>query len=215
MSFRKIDGIFQWSITENKLLSNGQIKPENLIDWKKSSGFSVTDSTVREGIDYHTLTYEHRGINLDRLEAPSGFTVTGVRFQMHNGNLNLEIRITEFDFNTGLLSSAHEWISNKHIKRTEINLIQPGIPTIYVRHYFPHTEPITGARFITFQPTDIDKDIAQHTVPFIADSLLRDKNEAYLLSGIGISWMKAETTGGVIVPKMVAYNFQKYIETLY
>lgn len=213
MAIRKINGIFQWSVTENKLLTYGQIQQDTMPIWKSSSNFRVTDPNMNDGIDYHMLTYAHRGINLDTLEVPHGSTITGIRFQIHNGNLNLEIRATEFDFNTGLLYGIHEWISNKYSHRVKIELTKPGIPA-KLGSTFVNRKPISETNhFITFQPTDIDKDISQHTVPFISDSLLRN-DEAFLLSGVGVSWMNIEGTGGIIVPKMVAYKYANHIEVL-
>jgi len=213
VAIRKLNGMFQWSITDNKLLMNGQIQQDAKPIWKTTSEFRITDSKVKDGIDYHTLTYERRGINLDTLEVPYGTAITGIRFQIHNGNLNLEIRVTEFDFNTGLLTGTHEWISNKYTQRFEIELNKPGIPSKLSSHLYTNTKPISGSNhFILFQPTDVDKDISQHTVPFIADGLLRNENEAYLLSAVGISWINIEATGGIIVPNMVAFNYADYIK---
>lgn len=200
-------------MTEGKLLTNGQIR--QLATPKTSSSFRITDPKIKDGIDYHRLTYESRGINLDTLEVPIGSTITGIRFQMHNGNLNLEIRSTEFDLHTGLLYGTHEWISNKYSQRHEIELNKPGIPSKAGSDDFANAKQISGSnQFILFQPTDIEKDISQHTVPFISSSFLMNYDESFLLSGIGVSWMNVKGTGGIIVPKMVAYNFANHIDVL-
>lgn len=64
--------------------------------------FSITDADVKNGVDYHTLTYEKRSINLDTVVAPAGKIVTGVRFHaLDDGTLTIQIRCTDFDYVAG------------------------------------------------------------------------------------------------------------------
>lgn len=64
--------------------------------------FEINDADIKNGIDYHTLTYENRRINLDTVTAPPGKLVTGIRFHVTNdGYLTIEIRATDFNYVTG------------------------------------------------------------------------------------------------------------------
>ena len=55
----------------------------------KNRSYAVTASV--DGRDYHTLTYEERGLDLDSLVAPTSHVVTGVRFRKLGGHVNLEV----------------------------------------------------------------------------------------------------------------------------
>lgn len=64
--------------------------------------FSMDSAGVQNGVDYHTLSYKNRKINLDTVLAPAGQVVTGVRFHVLNdGTLTIQIRATDFDYETG------------------------------------------------------------------------------------------------------------------
>lgn len=64
--------------------------------------FNINSKGVQNGVDFHTLTYERRSINLDAVLAPAGKIVTGVRFHaLDNGVLTIQIRATDFDYETG------------------------------------------------------------------------------------------------------------------
>lgn len=64
--------------------------------------FNIDSAGVRNGVDFHTLTYQKRSINLDTVYAPAGTIVTGVRFHaLDDGTLTIQIRATNFDYETG------------------------------------------------------------------------------------------------------------------
>lgn len=65
--------------------------------------FSIDSADVKNGIDYHTLTYSKRKINLDTVQAPAGHIITGVRFHaLDDGTLTIQARATAFDYKTGM-----------------------------------------------------------------------------------------------------------------
>lgn len=85
--------------------------------WK----FSIDSPEVVNGVDYHTLTYQKRSINLDTVLAPAKKIVTGVRFHaLDDGVLTIQIRCTDFDYETGELNNLHAHctlcILNENIK---------------------------------------------------------------------------------------------------
>jgi len=46
-----------------------------------------SDSTI------FSMSYEQRALDMDRLEAPTGHVVTGIRLRSLGGHLNLEIQV--------------------------------------------------------------------------------------------------------------------------
>lgn len=69
--------------------------------------FKIDDRNIQNGVDYHKLTWEKRALNLDTVIAPINKVVTGVRFQlMADQHLTLEIRATDFNYETGMLFYA-------------------------------------------------------------------------------------------------------------
>lgn len=62
------------------------------------------------------LTYDRRSIDLDDLQTDeSNYAVTGVRFRLIEGHLNLQVRFSKFNFETGQLINPKEnsyWKSN-------------------------------------------------------------------------------------------------------
>lgn len=69
---------------ERKLLSFGKLKPTNNYfhfnypTWNRSTPkINLNDPNIKDGIDYHTLTYKNRSINFDTIILPQGHVVTG------------------------------------------------------------------------------------------------------------------------------------------
>lgn len=72
----KIGRVFHLQISEGTLMERGHVMPGR---WVPVQKFDPTDSGIQEGVDYHTLTYEKRAIDLDELDSPIGSIMTGVR----------------------------------------------------------------------------------------------------------------------------------------
>lgn len=114
--------MIQFIIAESTLLPYGQIDTTIKNADGETSGltndryvsheeFEINDSGVKDGIDYHTLTYESRRVNLDAVTAPPGKLVTGVRFHVTNdGRLTVQIRATDFNYVSGKCAT----IVNRH-----------------------------------------------------------------------------------------------------
>jgi len=65
----------------------GELNPRGLINessrrWIEVPGseFSYQNKTLKDGVDYHTLTYEARIIDIDNVIAPENMVVTGKIF---------------------------------------------------------------------------------------------------------------------------------------
>lgn len=163
----------------------------------------------QNGVDYFTLTREHRSINLDTIFLPLNKVVTGIRFQMNdNHRLIIEIRATDFDYETGMLLNLEQsaWIKhtdnriNEH--RQEITIDEPDSPTrtTNIQERFN-----SNNKFITFRSTDIKKDLSQLTVPFI-ESVPLEASEPRPLSGVGLYYKGEKGYGGYIAVKLITYD---------
>lgn len=213
VALKKFQGIFHLMITERELKPYATLNTTdpswhtfNSLDY-----FSIHDSLIRENIDYHTLTWENRSINLDTVEVPTGKVVTGVRFRVIDGAITLQVRGTEFDFTTGKLKNVGNsvWYVSDKKERTEIILEEPDIPTNSVEKSIPN---IDSDRFIRFGPSDKFKDLSQTTVPFI-DSQLVESHNPTPLSGIGLYHKSFPGYGGFVAPKIRNYNLGPHIVT--
>ncbi|XP_037049797.1 uncharacterized protein LOC119084060 isoform X1 [Bradysia coprophila] len=205
---------FYWQITQRKLISKGQVEsPASNIrkPYKTIRTINVReDPSLKEGIDYHALSYENRSVNFDTLVAPHGSVLTGIKFKAEKGHLSLEIRATKFDFNSGTLQDVvrSEWISSPVTERTQIHLDNPDKSD---RSLSKSILDITPNSYIDFQPTDIWKDAAQTTVPYI-DVELVEPTHPTILSGAGLFYKGQPGYGGFIAPKIVTYDFAPHIK---
>lgn len=167
---------------------------------------------IANGIDYHTLTWRSRAVNLATITAPPGSVLTGIRFAVDNGHLSFEIRATQFDFNSGRLDGRSEWISDK-VERSVLLLDrpEPSYPIYTSDNECLRSMPISASnKFVKFRPTDPDKDAGQTTVPFIDTQMVRPMHLT-LLSGVGIYYKSRPGFGGFIAPKLVVYDMSAYL----
>lgn len=94
-------------------MPRGNVNPTS-VEWKPISEYKLLDRGIRNNVDYYTLAWDKRAIDLDDLKAPASHVVTGVRFRTVGKHLNLEMRQTQVDFVTGKLIDPETsvWISN-------------------------------------------------------------------------------------------------------
>lgn len=172
--------------------------------------FDIDSAGIKNGIDYHTLTYYKRKINLDTVQAPAGHVITGVRFHaLTDGTLTIQARATAFDYKTGQLKNIDKsvWLSPIETVHHELQFDLPDLPT---RASAPLQPDWTPNQYIQFQPTDRVKDAAQSTIPFL-DGTFVEGNPS-LLSGIGLYFKSANLHfGGFIAPYLVAFDFGSLI----
>lgn len=201
--------MIQISTSQRTLLPFGQTDESEQDTWiLADEQFAVTDIGVIEGIDYATLTYENRSINLDDLILPRGKLVTGVRFQQTaDGHLALEIRATDFDYFSGrLLNISHNpWVKNEYGGQIEIEIPKKRNPMQYIVKdlYLPETIPNA---YVRFGPSDLTYDIGQTTVPMIETYPLESRNPV-ALGGIGLTYKSNNDSAGFIALKTITYEF--------
>ncbi|XP_023948444.2 uncharacterized protein LOC112053291 isoform X1 [Bicyclus anynana] len=203
--------VFHLQISEGTLGERGSVSPGSWVPLQK---FDVTDPGIRDGVDYHTMSYERRAIDLDELDSPTGYILTGVRFRMIGAHLHFEIRSTPFNYTTGRLAPGRShWISNDNteggdVPRTELKLHKPDIPTRSTRAL-----PVDSKhdQYIEFTHSDFDADAAQSTVPFVDIQPLEPLKGSALLSGAGIMHRGARGSGGFVAAKLFTYDYSRHV----
>lgn len=204
----KESGVIQLAVSQRTLLPFGQTDESEQDTWKLAEyQFAATDSGPVNGVDYFTLTYENRSINLDDLVLPQGKLVTGVRFHNLNGHLALQIRATDFAYFMGRLENLTHtpWAMNDNGGKNEIKIPKRASPleTVVPDVYIPEN---TLNSFVQFGPSDIEFDVGQTTVPII-DTLSVESHNPVALGGIGLTYKKNEESGGFIGVKTITYDF--------
>lgn len=214
VAIQKVNRVFHWRITQKVLMGNGNVyeTPNAYTTFREGTFFNIGDDIAKPNVDYHTLTWENRSVNLVSVIAPQGTVLTGVRFHLLNGRLSLAIRATKFDFSTGQLRDIQhsEWITNASQDRTPLILERPDVSTKTTTKSIPTFE---NNKFIEFRPTDIDKDAGQTTVPFIDDQVVEPRKPT-LLSGVGLYYKGQPGFGGFIAPRIFTYDMGPYIKSV-
>lgn len=205
IAIRKINRIIQFTISERELFAFGKVNDtlRRTQIWTDSNIEFLKDGT--NNVDYFTLTREYRSINLDTIVLPLDKIVTGVRFQVQNNRLILAIRATDFDYENGILKNPDQstWFDNgMDEQRTKINIDEPDSPTrtTNIQNVFDSTN-----KYVEFTPTDIKKDLAQLTVPFI-ETVALEASDPRPLSGVGLYYKGENGFGGFIAVKLINYD---------
>ncbi|XP_017029168.1 uncharacterized protein orion isoform X2 [Drosophila kikkawai] len=219
LRFVKLNRIFHLQIQEGELLPRGAIN-QSTLEWKPVDKYNIFDRDVKKGVDYHTLSYESRTIDLDDVNTDdNSFVITGVRFRVVGTHLNLEAYYSEFDFKTGQLVQVEGnsyWKSNDNTdvsnnskeRREKLRLENADVSTRTITPSIPQSR---HNQYIDFTNTGLDKDAAQSTVPFID---IQDviSNPPVPLSGIGIYYKGRNGYGGFLGPKIITYDFTPHVQ---
>ncbi|XP_060662544.1 uncharacterized protein LOC132795698 isoform X1 [Drosophila nasuta] len=217
LRFVKKNRIFHLQIQEGQLLPRGTINATTL-EWRPVENYKISDRNVARGVDYHTMSYESRSIDLDDIMKTddNSFVVTGVRFRVLGAHLNLEARLSEFDFKKGELIQPEVnsvWQSNDNTdvsgeRRQKLSLHNLDVPTRSIAYSLPQSK---HNQYIEFVNTGLDKDAAQTTVPFI-DIQDVTSNPPVPLAGIGIYYKARTGYGGFVAPKIITYDFTPHVQ---
>lgn len=215
LRFVKHKRVFHLQIQEGQLLPRGNIN-QSTLSWKPVEDYQIFDRNVSNGVDYHTLAWDKRAIDLDDIEGDVvSHVVTGVRIRVVGAHMNLEARFSEYNFESGELVSPRKssfWKSNDNTdvsgdRREQINLKNPDVPT---RTLVPSLPTSRHNQYIEFTHTSKDRDVAQTTVPFI-DIQEVTSLPSVPLSGVGLYHKGRNYFGGFIAPKLITYDFTPYV----
>jgi len=69
--------IVHLQIQESQLIKFGKVNVSTS-KWVPTRSFTILDKGIKDGIDYHTLAYDRREVDLDDLVAPNGHVVVCV-----------------------------------------------------------------------------------------------------------------------------------------
>ncbi|XP_029052070.1 uncharacterized protein LOC114880335 isoform X2 [Osmia bicornis bicornis] len=210
LRLKKVNQIIHMQIQEGELMPLGGINKTS-VQWKPIDIFSILDSNVKKDIDYHTISWEKRGLDLDDLEAGDYYLLTGVKFRTLGSRLNLEIRLTPFNFTTGKLIDPlgrSFWITNDVTEREELKLVKPDIPTRQALLAMPDSKT---DQYVNFAPSDRASDAAQNTIPFL-DVQPIEPNPPVPLMGAGIFHKGRPGSGGYVGMKVITYDFTKHLQ---
>lgn len=83
LKFVKVNRVIHIQIKEGELLPRGGLNMSS-IRWKSVENYSTTDPNVKNDVDYKTLSWEQRAIDLDDLEGEDGHVLTGKCQTEHN-----------------------------------------------------------------------------------------------------------------------------------
>lgn len=209
VALKKVNQIVHIQIQEGQLLPRGNIN-KTTVAWKPVDTFSRLDKNVKNGIDYHTLAWEKRGLDLDDLVSDQNHLITGLRFRTIGSRLNLEIQVTPFTFASGELSQPSVnsfWIGNDVTNRVELELKNPDIPT---RVQLPSLPDSKEHQYVNFSPSDRKMDAAQNTVPFIDIQPVKS-DPPVPMAGAGIFHKGRSGSGGYVALKLITYDFTPHL----
>ncbi|CAG9812538.1 unnamed protein product [Phaedon cochleariae] len=206
LRFIKHNRIFHLQIQEGELLPYGYID-NSTVRWVPVDDFRITTPGVKKGQDYHTMDHEERTMFMDNLAVEKqNHVITGVKFDLKGGNLQLKINVREFDFKSGQLSYNFHHLSGVGYGQ-KIDISYPDIP-IKAPHSTPEWDYPT---FVRFTHTDFNKDLAQTTVPFI-DIQDVAPEVALPLRALGIYYKGKKGYGGFVAPTITTYDFGQHLE---
>ncbi|XP_041631719.1 uncharacterized protein [Drosophila kikkawai] len=209
LRFIKHNRIFHLQIQEGELLTHGVINGTTL-QWKPLDSYSISDEDVRQDVDYHALSYQNRSINLVEVRDHSDFLVTGLRFQVVGGHLNLEAQFRGFDFKSGQLTEQSYWSSAGTNKaRRKLALENSKVFSETSTSSEPY--PSDNDQYVEFTNSGLEEDAAQTTVPLI-DIQEVVSDPPVPLSGVGVYYKGSKGHGGYVAPKLITYDFSQKIE---
>lgn len=206
---KMINRIIHIQIQEGQLLPSGEINTAT-IQWQPIDAFSIKDPDIKPDVDYHTMTWEKRALDLDDLSMKDHL-LTGLRFRMVGSRLNLEIRVTPFNFTSGSMIQPEEksfWHSNDVTSRTELKYNEPDVP---IRSSLPNVPDSGENQYLNFAPSDRRKDAAQSTIPFL-DVQPLTPNPPVPLSGAGIFHKGRTGSGGFVALKLITYDYAPHLQ---
>ncbi|XP_042243112.1 uncharacterized protein LOC121880111 isoform X2 [Homarus americanus] len=215
--FTKQRRVIHLQVQQGQALPQGQVNVST-IHWVDVEPINVFRSGYEEGNHYMKLSYENRSVDLDRLTAPVGHVVTGVRLRMLGSHVNLEVQITPISFTSGELKPYKSyWISNDN---TPVNTKNPrqqfltSSPDDPTKFPFPSIQDSKPNTYMRFGPTDRIKDVAQLTVPFF-DAQDVAPSPSTWFSGVELFHKGQYGSGGFLALKVITYDMTPYIDVTY
>ncbi|XP_011302084.1 uncharacterized protein [Fopius arisanus] len=219
--------------TEIVANSTSWVEPEEFIfDQAKSMKYEVfhmyknLENGEREELkryeDYYVLNYENRRFCLDRMMAPTGYIVTGVKFdynpQFESKSLKLKIRGTRFDAETNQLDPESSiWLDPEDMPYAK------GVETREEHDYEGWDNPtkssntLVDSRPYTYIDVDWSSyafDAAQTTIPLL-DAMPIFSDPIVPLRGVGLYHKRQVRHAGFLTLVLEAIDRSPYIKLNY
>ncbi|XP_034478072.1 uncharacterized protein LOC117784440 [Drosophila innubila] len=208
LRFKMQLNVMHLQIQQGELLPYGAID-ETTVEWKPVDAYSIYNNNTKVGVDFHNLTQSNRSIDLDNVMKTDDYSyvVTGVRFRVLDGHLNLMVQFSNFDFQTGKLLQPETnsvWQSNDGQNRQKLDVDSEHLPTQANEKSLPLSK---HNQYLEFVDSKIDSEI---TVPFID---IQDvvSNPRVPLGGIGIYYRSSPGHAGFVAPKIYTYDYGSHV----
>ncbi|KAH0534770.1 uncharacterized protein LOC123266574 [Cotesia glomerata] len=162
--------------------------------------------------DFTVLRQGNARLNIDDINLPVGYVVTGISFkkmaandinQWNSNAIGLQVLATPFDYYTGTLNPSEtkpsEWLSaNELIEMNEYDGTYGKVEVAKVN------------KFIDFHMRSVSNDSQEVTVPYLD---LRPAGRVSLtsLSGIGIVQRESINNDSLLVPKLIAVDHSEFV----
>ncbi|CAD6231511.1 GSCOCG00001446001-RA-CDS [Cotesia congregata] len=237
IKFEEKEMIFHVQIEQGKLQPGGRIdrsslrmkELENIYYTTNYGGFVEKENPddpeepieMIEGNDYIFISSRYRRVNLDRVYSQEpGYIVTGVKLSLdpdEQESLYLEVNITPFDFDSGMLTPTDDkpskWINykdmskkdRKYSSRTKIEGAEKNIPI----NYYDNVPSSEDFAVLTFGASHILEDLGVHTVPFLDRRLMAPRSRI-LLEGISLMHLAKEGSGGFLGFRVTTLDIPNY-----
>ncbi|KAK7072723.1 hypothetical protein SK128_001451 [Halocaridina rubra] len=216
VKFTKQRRVIHLKIQQGQSLPQGQVNTST-IHWVDVEPVNIISTAYQEGTHFKKLSYEDRNIDLDRLSAPGGHVVTGVKFRMLGSHINLEMQVTPVNYTNGELQPYKSyWISNDNTPvmaknpRKEMKVEDLDDPTIFPLKNKQDSAPDT---YLKFGPTSRGSDVAQLTVPFF-DAQAVSPSPSFWLSGLELFHKGQHGSGGFLSLKVLTYDVTQHMELM-
>jgi len=215
--FVKRHRVIHLEIQQATALAEGNIDVDSK-EWIEAQNLNVNNRTQQDLGMFKELSYEERALDLDRLEAPKGYVVTGVRFRNLGGHMNLEIRITPIRFTSGkLVKERTIWMGNDNTPatpniRTKLEIPSPDVPTKQMKM---SSILSNHNQYLLFDATSVYKDVSQTTIPYIDSQPVTSIDQGYYapgwLAGVGIYYKGAIGYGGYVGAMVTTYDISRHL----
>jgi len=111
--FTKKNRIFHLQVQDGVVRKHGSIDADT-VRWVPINEMTLHGRSVVEGRDYWMMDWQQRAVDLDDLVAPPKHVLTGLRFRRLGTHLNLVIRVTPIDIQTGKLQPSNSfWLDHE------------------------------------------------------------------------------------------------------
>ncbi|XP_049817675.1 uncharacterized protein LOC126264314 [Aethina tumida] len=200
----KKNRVFFIQIQEGELGTYGAISNRN---WVPVEDVNVTNRSFKNNIHYITLNSNRRSLNLKPKILKDNYVVTGIKFEFVHNQIQLNVRGTFYNASNGQLMENKQIWSEPAQVGNELILDKPDVPTkdrLIISNKDLRKRTDKGNNFVKFTHSDIEKDVAQTTIPYI------DTQEVTstfgLLQGVGLIHKGNKGFGGFIAPLLINTN---------